>query len=224
MCEQTFSQTNTQPQLKVYIANLGKYNEGELVGDWLNLPTTNNAIKTFLKNQVGLNSRYEEYSIHDYESDFSLGEYENLYDLNLLAVKLEQMSKTEQNLASAYCNANGLKDVPSILNVCEQVNDLSYVELDANTWGSKEEKLGYAILDEINTDLKDTLEKCKLGGHLTAYDYFDFEKYGRDIAINEGYFANDDFFIFYTTDIDQKLYTPQEIKTNLNDPRLNETC
>ena len=26
--------------IKVYLANLGKYNEGELVGEWLELPCT----------------------------------------------------------------------------------------------------------------------------------------------------------------------------------------
>ncbi|MDR1993167.1 MAG: antirestriction protein ArdA [Nitrososphaerota archaeon] len=225
MCEQTLSQTinpqtTTNPQLRVYVANLGKYNEGELCGNWINLPTTNNEIKTFLKNQVGLNNRYEEYSIQDYESDFNLGGYENIYDLNLLAVKLEQMSEHEKNLAATYCNANGLKDTTSLLNVCHQINDLSYITIDANAWGSREEKLGYAIIDEIDTDLKDTLEQCKLGTSLTAYDYFDFEKYGRDIEINEGYFASGDIFIFYTSDIDPKLYTVEEVKDSLNDPRL----
>jgi antirestriction protein len=146
MCEQTFTKQNSS-QIRVYVANIGKYNEGEILGDWLTLPTTHNEIKNFLKNQVGLNSQYEEYSIHDYESDFNLGEYENLYDLNLLAVMLEQMSEHEKTLVAAYCNYNGLKDTLSILNTCQQINDLSYVALDANAWGSKEEKLGYTTID-----------------------------------------------------------------------------
>ncbi|MDR0797914.1 MAG: antirestriction protein ArdA [Nitrososphaerota archaeon] len=228
MCEQNlFKQTNpqkTNSQIRVYVANLGKYNEGEIVGGWLSLPVTHDEIKAFLKNQVGLNEQYEEYALHDYESDFSLGEYENLYSLNVLAVVLEQMSETEKNIASAYCSANGLKDTLSVANACMQVNDLSYVELDANDWGSKEEKLGYAILEEINSDLKATLEQCPIGANLTALDYFDFEKYGRDIAINDGYFASNEFFIFYTSDIDPKLYNIQEIVDQLNDPRLSETA
>jgi antirestriction protein len=215
MCKQIFSKQQTNnPQLRVYVANIGKYNEGESVGGWLDLPATNNQIQTFLKTQVGLNACYEEYSIHDYESDFSIGEYENLYDLNLLAIKLEQMSVTEKNLATAYCSANGLKDTTSILNVLEQVNEIAYVELDANDWGSMEEKLGYAMLDGANSDLKATLEQCKLDGGLTAYCYFDFEAYGRDMAINQGYFAADNLFIFYHSDIDPKLYTIQELKNN----------
>jgi hypothetical protein len=37
------------------------------------------------------------------------------------------------------------------------------------------------------------------------------------------YFATDNLFVFYTTDLDPKLYTIQELKEQLNDPRLNET-
>jgi antirestriction protein len=219
MCEQKFSK-QTNPQLSVYVANLGKYVEGKLVGEWLNLPTTNNQITAFLKNKVGLNRQYEEYAIHDYESDFNLNEYENIYDLNMLSVALEQLSETEKTLAAAYCNANGLKDPLNIINICQQINDISYVELDANTWGSKEEKLGYTVVDDINSDLKVALEQCKLGSGLSAHDYFDFEAYGRDLSINAGYFATDCIFIFSTTDIDPKLYTLQELKEQLNDSRL----
>jgi len=125
MFEQKFSKQQTNnPQIRVYVTNLGRYNEGKLVGDWLNLPVSNNEIDTFLKTKVGLNKHYEELAIHDYESDFALCEYENLYDLNVLAVKLEQMSESEKALAVAYCNANGLKDISSVMNVCEQINDL----------------------------------------------------------------------------------------------------
>jgi len=222
MCEQTLSK-QTRPQIRVYVANLGKYNEGEIVGAWLNLPTAQSEIKEFLKTKVGLNAQYEEYAVHDFESDFSLGEYENLYGLNLLAVVLEQMSETEKKIAAAYCNTNGLKDTTSILNTCIQVGDLFYVEIDANTWGSKEEKLGYAVVDELDSDLKRTLEQCKVGEGLSAYEYFDFEKYGQDIAINQGYFATDEIFLFYNSDINPKHYTTQEIKEQLNDTRLNET-
>ena len=60
MCEQTLSK-QTHSQIRVYVANLGKYNEGEIVGAWLNLPTAQYEIKEFLKTKVGLNARYEEY-------------------------------------------------------------------------------------------------------------------------------------------------------------------
>jgi antirestriction protein len=221
MCEQNFNK-QSNPQFRIYIANMNKYNENELVGGWINLPTAFNEIKTFLKNQVELNP-CDEYFIYDYESAFSFDEFENIYELNVLAVKLEQLSENEKNIVDAYCKANNLKDTQSILNTCQQTDNLAYVTLDANTWETREEKLGYTMLEEIDTDLKNALEQCKIGSTLSAYDYFDFEKYGRDIAIAEGYFANDNLFIFYTIDINHKLYTVKEIKNQLNDSRLDNT-
>ena len=46
--------------LSAYVTNLGKYNEGELVGKWLDFPTTQKEINTVLK-EIGIDGiRYEE--------------------------------------------------------------------------------------------------------------------------------------------------------------------
>ena len=41
--------------MQVYIANLGKYNEGELVGDWFSFPLDEEVIAE----RIGLNAEYE---------------------------------------------------------------------------------------------------------------------------------------------------------------------
>ena len=46
--------------MQVYIANLGKYNEGELVGAWFTPPVDYDE----MAERIGLN---DEYAIHDYE-------------------------------------------------------------------------------------------------------------------------------------------------------------
>ena len=40
--------------LNVWIGNLGKYNEGELVGEWLELPVSKKELDAFLREKVGL--------------------------------------------------------------------------------------------------------------------------------------------------------------------------
>lgn len=45
-------------KMQVYIANLGKYNEGELVGEWFTPPINYEEIKE----RIGLDSEYEEYA------------------------------------------------------------------------------------------------------------------------------------------------------------------
>ena len=54
--------------MQVYIANLGKYNEGELVGDWFSFPLDEEVIAE----RIGLNAEYEEYAIHDTDNFLSL--------------------------------------------------------------------------------------------------------------------------------------------------------
>ena len=78
--------------LRVFITNLGKYNEGELVGKWLELPCDN--VTEELKS-IGVEDggEYEEYFITDYESDCGLecGEYENLQELSNAISELKHL-------------------------------------------------------------------------------------------------------------------------------------
>ena len=75
--------------LKAYITNLGKYNEGELVGEYLAFPATTEEVQALLA-RIGVDGkRYEELFITDYESDIAgltenLGEYESIDELNYL--------------------------------------------------------------------------------------------------------------------------------------------
>ena len=96
--------------LKVYITNLGKYNEGYLIGKWLELPATEDEIETILE-EIGVSDEldengvyYDEYFITDYETDFDgvkVGEYDNLDDLNELAETLEDLDETEKEIVNA---------------------------------------------------------------------------------------------------------------------------
>lgn len=65
--------------MRVYIANLGKYNEGELVGDWFSFPIDEEDVAE----RIGLNSYYEEYAVHDTDSfPIEIGEYISIQELN----------------------------------------------------------------------------------------------------------------------------------------------
>ncbi|MFU1875674.1 antirestriction protein ArdA, partial [Enterococcus faecium] len=58
-------------EMQVYIANLGKCNEGELVGAWFQPPIDEEEVAE----RIGLNDEYEEFAIHDYELPFDIDEY-----------------------------------------------------------------------------------------------------------------------------------------------------
>ena len=54
---------------EAYVTNLGKYNEGELVGEYLKFPTTPEEVQALLK-RIGIDGvRYEEIFITDFDGD-----------------------------------------------------------------------------------------------------------------------------------------------------------
>lgn len=92
--------------ISVFVTNLGKYNEGELVGEWLELPTTSEQIKQFFE-RIGIDGiNYEEFFLTDYESSINgvsgyISEYSNLDELNYLACKFEELSHDEIEIYEA---------------------------------------------------------------------------------------------------------------------------
>lgn len=74
-------------EMQVYIANLGKYNEGEMVGAWFSFPIDFEEVKE----KIGLNAEYEEYAIHDYELPFRIDEYESIDRLNDLYELIQEI-------------------------------------------------------------------------------------------------------------------------------------
>ena len=91
--------------IKLYIANLGKYNEGELVGKWITLPMDiEDFTENFLPSIQIDNIQYEEYAIHDYETDIEglkINEYDNIEDLNDMAEAYDNLTEYEQKTVEA---------------------------------------------------------------------------------------------------------------------------
>ena len=78
--------------MRIYIANLGKYNEGELVGAWFTPPIDFDEVKE----RIGLNDEYEEYAIHDYELPFEIDEYTPIEEVNRLCEMVEDLPEDIQ--------------------------------------------------------------------------------------------------------------------------------
>ena len=108
---------------EAFVTNLGKYNEGELVGEWVHFPTTEEEMKEVFE-RIGIGSKgefgqvYEEWFITDYDCSIHgvsnlLGEYENLDKLNYLAARLDEMSRSELEHFVAIMDSG-----------CDEVNDL----------------------------------------------------------------------------------------------------
>lgn len=51
--------------MSVYAQNLAYYNDGEIIGGWLDLPTTKEEIDDYLNEIVRIDDEHEEYEIAD---------------------------------------------------------------------------------------------------------------------------------------------------------------
>lgn len=195
---------------KVHVWNLGKYNEGELVGGWINLPTSEKKIKEFLTQVVELNANYEEYMISDYEIDlnYSPFEYDNIYNLNLLAKASERIMDLEK--INCYLDTRADFSISEIINVILQEENIPYYDygMDNSIYMDKEEKYGYAMADV--SGISDILENYKIS------DYFDYKRYGDMCRISDSVELFDNGYINLSEEIDLDYYSLDEIKEILN--------
>ena len=205
--------------LNVWIGNLGKYNEGELVGEWLKLPVSKQELDTFLKEKVGLQLTqaevdkaleeegvcYEEYMINDYETDLpiKISEYENLDNLNLLATIAENVN--DMDAINAYVDSQGEMTLEELANLMEQEDDIAYFRFSNDSSSmSAEEKMGYEMADA--TGLLSTLQKLQIE------EFFDFEGYGSSWENGDITILDDGYIDFGNCDIDLNRYTLEELK------------
>ena len=140
--------------INVFVTNLGKYNEGDLVGKWLSLPFTDDELKECF-NEIGLDGEnYEEYFITDFESTlahvWSISEYDNLNTLNEIVMDLEMLKDYQIDIikASLECGfENNIRDaIKNIYNYNLDCNINSYED-----YGLYILQECYSIPDSIKT-------------------------------------------------------------------------
>ena len=179
-----------------FITNLGKYNEGELVGEWVKFPTTAEEMKEVFK-RIGIGQRddfgqpYEEWFITDYDCYVDglydkLGEYESLDELNYLASKLDEMSDSEYAQFQAGMEMGDHSgSLQEIINLTE---NLDCYEVYPNI--EDYDDLGRYYIEE--------LEVMQVPEHLQ--NYIDYEAYGRDVAMDENGSFTDQGYVRDTGD------------------------
>ena len=179
-----------------FITNLGKYNEGELVGEWVKFPTTAEELKEVFK-RIGIGQKddfgqpYEEWFITDYDCYVDglydkLGEYENLDELNYLASKLDEMSNSEYAQFQAGMEmGDHCGSVQEIINLTE---NLDCYEIYPNI--EDYDDLGRYYIEE--------LDAMQVPEHLQ--NYIDYEAYGRDVAMDENGSFTDQGYVRDTGD------------------------
>ena len=166
---------------EAYVTNLGKYNEGRLVGESLKFPTTTEEVQALLK-RIGIDGvRYEEIFITDYEVNISglydcLGEYESIDELNYLASLISEMDQSDREKFEAVIDSGEYSgSVKELINLTQNLDCFEFYP-----GVTDDETLGRIYVEDM--------EAIDVPEHLL--NYFDYEAYGRDIRLNEdGHYA-----------------------------------
>ena len=157
--------------LKIFITNLGRYNEGYLMGEWVKLPVPADKLDEVLA-RIGINGEYEEYFITDYEAPFAnlnLSEYASIAELNEFARRLDEVEEWDNDKLCAVLEMESPTGISGILDIIEHLDDFELLIGVEDDQG-----LGEYYAEEL----------CTLSAvpeHLRTY--FDYEAYGRDIRL-----------------------------------------
>lgn len=156
-------------RISIFITNLGKYNEGILVGEWVKLPVPMDKLEYVLA-RIGIDDRHQEYFITDWESplaNLEINEFASISEVNELAEQLEALSDWDYEKLAAVLEAEDPSSVAGILALIQELDDFDLIpEIE------DEAALGEYCAEEC----------CILSGLPEVVQrYFNYEAYGRDI-------------------------------------------
>ena len=177
MIEKERSERMAETILSGYLSNLGKYTEGRPAGEWVSFPTTAEHLKEVF-DRIGIDGKhYGELHITEYQSSIAglagkLTEFESLDELNYLSELLKmQFDDDREKFAAAITYGDHTRDLQDIINLAQNL-DCYWLYPSVKT----EEDYGHYLIEEL-----DELELPE-----EAKNYFMYEEYGRDAAINDG--------------------------------------
>lgn len=156
--------------IKGWICNLGKYNEGYLVGEWIEFPIDKEELKAVYK-RIGIGASdecggvYEEVFFADWDCSCNLGfgEYTSIKEVNEIAERLDELDVVD-DIAEAiidYCN-----DLNEALDILERERYMKWPGCEDMTDVARKHIKEYYDLDTIPE---------------TFAEYFDYEAYGRTL-------------------------------------------
>ncbi len=162
----------------MYIANLGMYNDGRLVGEWVKFPTTAEKMRQTLKN-IGIGKKhnrdqaYDNWFVFDDVSNLEVLEgllNSNINEMNYLASKLNGMSEDEyQKFRAAVKMGNHTGSIQELINLTDNLECYDIDPLIHNY-----DNLGRRFEEADDIQLPDDL-----------LVYVNYDSYGRDIALKE---------------------------------------
>ncbi len=184
------------------IANLGKYNAGNLAAAWQTFPATTEQVQSVLR-EIGVDGlRYEETIILEYSIGIKglagrLGEFVPIDELNYLASRITELTPEEREKFTAAVSHGEYGDsMQHLINLTYNLDCYEFLP-DVRT----EEDYGRWLVDHRQEFRLP--EKARL--------YFDYESYGEDTCINEGGDFSELGYIYNNRTKFQQIYDGQHV-------------
>lgn len=170
-------------EIKIYVANLGAYNNGELRGAWFTLPTPLKEIfKVVFKadelDEYG--NPHGDYAIHDYEASFKIHEYSSIERLNEVAEMFDSLSDEDVELIIELKNQgvidnllDGQHELDKVIRYdgCENMSDVAQLHLE-NQYNNEQ--------------------------HPLVFRHFNYQSYGEEIESSGTFFYLNNSIVEYT--------------------------
>lgn len=158
--------------LKVYITDLAAYNEGHLIGKWIELPMDSEELSQEIKSVLeegseasGFGEEHEEYFITDWEFTdgyefISMSEYINVHNVNEELEKFESLDENDLKRVSFLIDNNIVSDSDEAL---EKYDDVIVYE-DSTFADIAEEYIENTMnLDELPDLIRNNIDYQSMG-------------------------------------------------------------
>lgn len=190
-------------KLYAVVTNLSKYNEGELLGEWVSFPTDRETMQQVF-DRIGINEQYPNYFITDYDIGISemsenLGEYQRLDELNYLANEMAGMDGQElQKFEGILQSGVGLPETENAKAYINLIHNLDCYELLEGV--TNDEEYGRYIVENREAAMSNSEQVQWL------LQYVDMEAVGRDASINEAGNYCDAGYIYHNRGNYEEIY------------------
>lgn len=168
--------------IKGFITNLGKYNEGELVGEWIEFPIDEEELSEVLE-RIGISPKenedgicYEEYFFTDWDIDYDckFGEYISIEEMNEIAERCEVVERRKGvNVLKSILEYQGY----TLEEALDTYEGSGYEYYDGYSLKSFAEELADDYLCNVIKD--ERVRKF-------VQEHFDYDSYAKELD-NEGY-------------------------------------
>jgi antirestriction protein len=155
--------------MKIFITNLAKYNEGVLRGEWVCLPMDEKKLQSKINNILESD---EEFFITDYEAPIKIEEYDNIADLNEFAEKLDGIRERDEVIEAISKDVLG--DGYSRNELLRVLSEREYCVVE-DVWTQSD--LAIKIEESLLPFDYQAVEAANVSG------YIDWDAVGRDMVI-----------------------------------------